>query len=315
MAAMNAIQVTIGSDFALVPNGLGGTKKITLHEFIQEITTACEDQKPQDSSKRGVLYKYPKSMVSVEEGNNFKHINMYFPECRTDILHTNADSRLADGRRAYKDCVIPNIVISVYIVNQPTKEHKNRWVLQGNVYWLATPLSFSDVAMQQSVRVNGKFSPLPFNNQYEDGHMCTGGNSLQSVYYTDFSVAETLYNVTLLGSSFNSDLGLRGIGNFSGADLNQDIWYKYLQYCNDFPYQHLRGIEMAEVAKVQSSGTDITYKEFAKLTSTDRNKLVSERINMRAAKDEAIKHLMDTFLNAEEVEPSAQQPVTEDDPF
>lgn len=291
MADINPINIVVGADYVLVPNGLGGTKKIALQEFIQELTAASEaagNSNSNNTNERSEHYTYPASMVALEEGKTIKRIVMYFGERRSDILHTQSENMFipagsTDKVRGYEDCVIPNIVVVVTLKLQPTKEHRIRWTLS-DVRWLATPLSRMEVAAISNIRVGDNFSPLPFNNQYENGNMCTGGNTLQSVYYTDFSIAESMYYVTLLGSPFNNDLGLRGVTD--SASSNAQGWYNYLQYCGKFPYRFLRGINGSRVPPAEGI---LSLSEFLEKTSKDRKQLI---LNRRAAeKVAAIEHL------------------------
>lgn len=283
MAAISMMQVQIGVDYVLVPNGLGGVKKITLADFMSELESACartQTTSQSSDSNRGVRHFYPSSMFATSESPTSKVIYMYFPEIRCDILHTNSEYYIKENGknavRGYADTIVPNIVVVLKLKSSPNKEHKHRWVSDGNVLWMATPLSRAEVCSKSDVRVGSDFLVLPYNNQYENGSMCTGGNSLQSVYYTDFSVAESLYYTTLLGSPFNTDLGLRGV---SATLNNNNDWYTYLQYCEVFPYWYLNG----SGRKRPDNCPDMIIREWVGLSATARNKLIKERREAREA--------------------------------
>ena len=291
MADINPINVVVGADYVLVPNGLGGTKKIALQEFIQELNAASEavgNSNNNNSNERSEHYVYPASMVALEEGKTTKRLVLYFEERRSNLQHTQSENLFipaggTDKVRGYEDCVIPNTVVVVTLRFQPTKDHRIRWTLS-DVRWLATPLSRAEVAAFSNPRVGDSFSPLPFNNQYENGNMCTGGNTLQSVYYTDFSVAESLYYVTLLGSPFNNDLGLRGVTD--SASSKPHGWYNYLQYCDKFPYRFLRGISNSKIPPADGL---MTVSEFLEKPSNERKQLILDR--KAAVKAAAIEQL------------------------
>lgn len=284
MANLPIVQVQIGVDYALVPNGLGGVKKITLADFMSELEQACasaqiSSSSQSSSSNRGVRHIYPVSMFATSETPSTKTIYMYFPETRHDILHTNSEYYIKENgknkARGYSDTIVPNVVVAIRLKFSPNKEHKIRWVTDGNVLWMATPLSKSEACSASNIQVGSDFFPLPYNNQYDNGSMCTGGNSLQSVYYTDFSVAESLYYTTLLASPFNNDLGLKGVN----TSCSSQEWYTYLQYCEVYPYWYSTGCGK----KRPNDCPDMSIREWTGLTTNARSKLIEERQMARAA--------------------------------
>ena len=277
---MTPINITLTADSVVVPNGMGGTKRISIQDFLQELNQAVTSQEESSSNSRGIQAFIPPSSLCAmyESGNHRKRtLVMYYPSIRSDILHTDSEHRAANGERGYQSCIIPNIVIVLGVDFNPTNEHGHRWTLSYTTF-LCTEMPRAEVAALGRVpalSVSGFYS-LPFNNQYDNGSMCTGGNVLQSVFYNDFTVADAIYYTTLLGSPFNNDLGLRGVA--VSCDSNKS-WYRYLQYCNQFPYWYIRN---TRVRNMPEGCDDISWDTWRGLAASERNKLIKERIAARS---------------------------------
>lgn len=279
---MTPIQITLTADSVVVPNGHGGSKRISIPDFLAELQhSIVGNEESSSSSSRMSGFIPPSSLCAMYESGNHRSrtLVMYYPSTRADILHTGTDRRISKSRQTgYESCIIPNTVVVLDLEFAPTNEHNHRWTLKGLRY-MATELSRSEVAaLGRAPTISGgsgnHFYSLPFNNQYENGGMCTGGNALQSVFYNDFTVADSLYYNTLLGSPFNNDLGLRGVG----VEVNNTgTWYQYLQYCNEFPYWYSRNSTVQRPASCQ----DISWDQWVSKSTAARNDLIKKRMDAR----------------------------------
>ena len=159
-------------------------------------------------------------------GSNL-YLNMYFPEAVKTI-------QFYDRKRP---SVVPNIILSVPL----TKDSGSGDYRVGVVKYFCTDLPVSKLPRQfiSSINHANRVFLLPFTNTYDDGHMCTGGNTMPvRLVNGNLRGLDWYYNY-LFESPFNEDLGVRATG------MSPSNWYDLLAKTAEagarFPYEKLRG--------------------------------------------------------------------------
>lgn len=225
----NVLQVTVSPEGWVGVSSGDITKKISIKDFSSVINSlvAQEDQTIANASIR-----YPSSVHSVTRTNTGHIVNLYYPECETEVRHTSAGAKMI---------YMPNVMIRVELRDIAGKPGSYSL---GSLYWYATDKS--RVALPVDWPTGGSTRDhiwtLPFPNIYGDSRMCTGGNRLPSVIYQDWTVLDMLYYDVLVGSPFNNDLNIPSLSN----PVRPGAWIESLnaQWANEdterFPYELLR---------------------------------------------------------------------------
>lgn len=169
----------------------------------------------------------PSNVFYFGRSGSSLYLNMYFPEGVKDI-------QFYDRKRP---SVVPNIVLSVPL----TKEAGSGDYRVGLVKYFCTDMSVSKLPRQfiSSVNHANRIFLLPFTNTYDDGHMCTGSNTMPSRFPGGNLRGLDWYYNYLFESPFNDDLGVRATG------MTPSSWYELLAKTASaggrFPYEKLRG--------------------------------------------------------------------------
>ena len=179
---------------------MGMKRNISISDYAN-IIQGLADRAVTDAETE-TFFKYPESMFSVSRNSNGHIINMYFEEREVTIKFAGMGK---------KKIIMPNVLVTVEL--HKTSDSEAFYIK--SVKWLASnlekhllPTNWTNLHSKKGVWV------LPMPNVYDTGSMCTGGNQLPSIMYTNFTILDTLYSDILVGSAFNSDLRIQSIKEF-----------------------------------------------------------------------------------------------------
>ena len=228
MSKEQKIVATLSSEgYAEVSNGLFN-KKVSLKDFASVINSliAQEDQVIENSTVR-----YPSSIHSVTRTNTGHIANLYFPEAEAEVRHTSGGK---------KTIYMPNVMIRVELREIQGKVGE---FSLGSINWYATDKSKTALSTEWPTGGSSRdhIWTLPFPNIFGSASMCTGGNRLPSVIYSDWTILDMLYYDVLIGSPFNNDLSVPSlsdsVGPRSWIDNLHDHWKD--EESERFPYDLL----------------------------------------------------------------------------
>ena len=194
----NTLTATISGDgYAEVSNGILN-KKVSLKDFASVINSLIsqEDQVITNSTTR-----YPSSVHSVIRTNQGYVVNLYFPEQEATVTHSG---------HTPQTIYMPNVMIRVELREIQGKQGEYSL---GNINWYATDKNRTALTTDWPTSGNTRdhIWTLPFPNIFGNASMCTGGNRLPSVIYSDWTILDMLYYDVLIGSPFNNDLSVPSI--------------------------------------------------------------------------------------------------------
>lgn len=155
---------------------------------------------------------------------------VYFPAFQVELRHRSTK---------YKDCSMPNILITFELTKTIKKGVKNstaKWDVRKATY-LCTPLELHEIDIPKPVvsRDHRKhIYTLAMPNMYGDGRMCYGANTIPSSFDDDVR-GLTWYHNLLFESPFNSDLSVPGLKN--GCECPS--WLGRLRDKSTYPYWQL----------------------------------------------------------------------------
>lgn len=224
----NTIKAVVHSTgYVEVDNGRF-TKKISIKDYSTVIQglVAQEDQAIANSTTR-----YPSSIHSVTRTNQGFVINLYYDAREASISHTTSGSHMV---------YMPNVMIRVQLFDIQGKPGEYSL---GDIHWFCTDKGRTSLPTHWPTGSNSRdhIWTLPLPNMFGSAQMCTGGNRLPSVVYSDWTILDMLYHDVLLRSPFNNDLTPMGWEEHRNAA--QLVTYLGEQYLDEntegFPYDEL----------------------------------------------------------------------------
>lgn len=203
----------------------GVEKSISLVDFksiIDEVTkSVAENITP---------VNLPYGCFMFSRSGDTTHLNCYYPE---KIAEIKFDSFEGNTRKleTYK-IPMPNMVLSFML----KKTTGDSWGVQ-QVKYFCTPRTVSQLPDRYIIvkadSDQGVYK-LPFSNVYETDMLCYGGNTMPMRFTDNLRGLDYYYQILTI-SPFNSDLGIKGIGE----NITPRNWYKHLSTLTKFPYEKL----------------------------------------------------------------------------
>ena len=177
----------------------------------------------------------PSGVMNIARGKSQLTLTCYYPSSKRRLHYVGADDKA--GIRM--EIMTPNIIISHRLKqDKSTKD----WLVEPNwPRYFCTDLPAARLPKEwiESHSYAKRIWVNPFTNTYQDGHMCTGHNTMP-VRFTEGNLRGLdWYYGFMWESPFNRDLGLYGLGNTVGV-LE---WYRILEKAaaedRPFPYTYL----------------------------------------------------------------------------
>lgn len=220
----NSFTSTIHEEGYVTISQGGVNKNISIQDYMKGLANICSNLENQDSSPES--FRLPDSIHSFSRTSAGYTINLYYPSAPADILY--------DGISGRTRIMLPNIMIRIKLQNILDKPGSYCF---GNIKWFATDKLPSQLPVEwpDGPRERDHIWALPLPNIYNDGNMCTGGNVLPSVIYSDWTILHMLYTDVLIKSQFNSDLGIPNI-NTSARSWITKLGEEYVKNPESFPY-------------------------------------------------------------------------------
>lgn len=223
------MKVELLSTGVIVPNGMGGEKKIGYADFIQEVSKLVAGEAGSISRQLGL----PEGCFVIGQSGSDATIGMYFPERRANIRYRDS---------VYENVLIPNLVIMVELTNFAVEGDSA--ILNG-IHWFCTDIpqamfprkAFTNLE-NAPAEVRGHIWCLPFPNMYTGNAcmMCTGSNGFLSRFQdSNYAGLTSYYYDLFLGSAFNDDLSSWMIP----SRPSWNSWLNRLSTAETFPYDLL----------------------------------------------------------------------------
>lgn len=176
----------------------------------------------------------PSNVFFISQSARELRFNCYYPGGNRDMLFEESK----------KHIVTPNVIIS-FILQRENKD----WIVKQSHYMCTDlPISKLPKTFISGVDKSKGIYVLPMSNTYEDGKMCFGGNSMPARMKDNQFRGLDWYFRFLWETPFNSDLGIKAIGNA----MNPGNWYNLLAKLakegKTFPYPDLSGWRQMEGA-------------------------------------------------------------------
>ena len=219
---VTALEVLVHS-FGVTIQVNGISKHVSMDSFIAALT-AGSAQGSSSGNIPGIMlpsntYYFARSAFRIE-------LSCYYTGGVKNIKYFDKD----------RPSVIPNIIIS-----HSLERSGSDWNLLSSRYFCTDlPVGLLPATFVNAAKPADRIFRLPFTNTYQDGRMCYGGNSMQSIFRNENLRGLDWYYGYLFETPFNDDLGVNGLE----GRLSASSWYEKLadraSEGQGFPYEDLR---------------------------------------------------------------------------
>lgn len=212
----------------------GMTRMISYADYAHTLLSFLD--KAQET-REGTVRLLPPNVYLIEESMDRLTLCFYFEETVRNVNFYGT----------VKARVVPNIIINVNLT-RGTGSKKNDFLYE-SAYYYATNLPLSRLPATRIRGVGNGICQLPFTNVYNEGHLCTGQNSLIRDFPNNDLRQTRWFHDMLWASPFNYDLGVYAMRERTADRPSIEAWYEELARRaaakEGFPYDRLQHLTIS----------------------------------------------------------------------